>query len=34
MESKVQPGAKLGKPKLLDQVRAVLRFKHFSIHAE
>src|SRR4051812_4800298 len=24
----------LGKPKLLDQVRAVLRFKHYSIRTE
>ncbi len=34
MASRVQPGAKLGKPELLDQVCTVLRFKHYSLRTE
>ncbi len=34
MESKVGSGPELGKPKLLDQVRAVLRLKHYSLRTE
>jgi hypothetical protein len=34
MESKVGSAPELGKPKLLDQVRAVLRLKHYSPRTE
>jgi len=34
MDSIVTPGANTGKPKLLDQVRDVCRFKHYSIRTE
>jgi hypothetical protein len=34
MESRVQRGAELGKPKLLDQMRTLLRLKHYSLRTE
>jgi hypothetical protein len=34
MEARIQAGVKLGKPKLLDQVRTVLRLQHYSLRTE
>jgi len=34
MEPRLRPHAEQGKPKLLDQVRAVLRLKHYSLRTE
>ena len=34
MESTVTPGAGAGKPKLLDTVRDICRYKHYSIRTE
>jgi len=34
MEARIQASVKLGKPKLLDQVRTVLRLQHYSRRTE
>ena len=34
MDSTVTPGATDGKPKLLDAVRDICRYKHYSIRTE